>query len=331
MKTYLPYSLILAAAASGMAFGAETAYTTPVGYVSLGNAGSVPATTDMPIAIPLERAAAFAGTVASISGSTVTITGTPGFTLTQFTAIPHVLKIGSGAKSGLTALVSGTPTSNTVTVLFQNTDSLASVVAGDKVSIRPAWTVKSFVTATTLPNFCEFGVWEGSTGVDLAPDKVYYNFAGNWFDQADDSDANNIVIYPNEGFRLRNTSATAVAGLVVSGEVPVANSRVFVNGEAAQQDNQISYFSPVDELLGNANLGAGNFDQLLAFDVTATGFDNAPAFTYYYFGGTWFNAADDSPVSATVSVKPGVRYIYRAEPGRADTLLSDQPTYVPSL
>ena len=37
MKTYLPYSLILAAAASGMAFGAETAYTTPVGYETFAN------------------------------------------------------------------------------------------------------------------------------------------------------------------------------------------------------------------------------------------------------------------------------------------------------
>lgn len=35
MKTYIPYSLLLAAAATGMAFGANTAYTTPVGYETL--------------------------------------------------------------------------------------------------------------------------------------------------------------------------------------------------------------------------------------------------------------------------------------------------------
>src|SRR5688572_17647825 len=34
MKTFIPYSLLAALAASGLALGAETAYTTPVGYVS---------------------------------------------------------------------------------------------------------------------------------------------------------------------------------------------------------------------------------------------------------------------------------------------------------
>lgn len=329
MKPYT-YSLLAAALACGMAQGAATAYTTPVGYVSLGNSGAIPATTDMTLAIPLDRSAAYAGTTSSVSGSTLTLAGTPGFTVNQYTATPHVLKIESGTASGLVALISAN-TADTVTVLFQNSDSFAGVVATDKVSIRPAWTVKSLFAGNTLPNFCELGVWEGSVGTDLAPDKVYYNFNGDWFDQSDDSDANNIVVYPNEGFRLRNTSAVAISNLVISGEVPTANSRVFVNGDAVQNDTRISYFSPVEEIIGVANMGAGNFDQLLAFDVTASGLDNAPAFTYYYFGGSWFDAADDSDVTNTLKLQPGQAYIYRSEAGRADTLLSDQPTYVPTL
>ncbi len=325
----LSYALLAAAAACGLA-SAETAYTTPVGYVTLGNNGSIPATTDMTVAIPLDRSAVYAGTTASTSGSTLTISGTPAFTVGQFTAAPHYLKIESGAASGLIALITAN-TADTVTVAFQNTDSFAGIVAADKISIRPAWTVQSLFAGNTIPDFCEFGVWEGSVGTDLAPDKVYYNFAGDWFDQADDSDANNVVIYPNEGFRLRNTSGTAIAGLAVSGEVPLAKSRVFINGNATQNDTRISYFSPVDEVIGVANIGAGDFDQLLAFDVTASGLDNAPLFTYYYFAGSWYDASDDSDVTGTVSIKPGLGYIYRSEAGRADTVLSDQQTYVPTL
>lgn len=329
MKPIIPFALLGALLAVG---AADAAATDPVGYVSLGNAGTVPGLTDMSVAIPLDRPVEFAGTVLSVSGSDLNFSGTPGFTAGAFTAtVPYIVKIESGAKAGLVALVTANDV-DTTTVSFQNTDTFAGVLAGDQVSVRKAWTVSSFFAGNTVPDFCEFGVWEGiASGIDLAPDKVYYNFGGNWFDQSDDSDANNVVIYPNEGFRLRNTSATAITNLVVSGEVPTTNSRVFVNGDAGQQDSQISYFTPTSEIIGNANIGAGNFDQLLVFDVTQTGFDNAPAFTYYYFGGSWFDASDDSDVTATLQLQGGQRYIYRAEAGRADTLLSDQPGYVPGL
>ena len=70
MKTHITYSLLAAAAACGMAFGAETAYTTPVGYVSLavGSAGgnAVPANSDVAVSIPLDRTVEFSGTVASV-------------------------------------------------------------------------------------------------------------------------------------------------------------------------------------------------------------------------------------------------------------------------
>jgi uncharacterized protein (TIGR02597 family) len=335
MKPYIPYSLILAAASCGMAFGAATAYTTPVGYVSLGNAGAVPANTDMPVAIPLERPSEWAGTVASVSGNDIILTGTTGFTDGQWVnaTTPYVAKIGNGAQSGLIAMITANATVagvSTLTVSLQNAaDTLTGIVAGNSISIRKAWTVKSFFAGNTLPDYCEFGLWEGASGIDLAPNPVYYNYAGNWYD-SNDADANNIVIYPNEGFRLRNTTATPISGLVVSGEVPTASSRVFVKGNTTQQDSRISYFSPVPEKLGDANIGAGDYDQILMFDVTQSGLDNAASLVYYYYAGIWYDSGDN-PVSNTVSVQPGQAFIYRAEAGRADTVLSDLPSYVPGL
>lgn len=327
MKPIIPTALLGALLA--VAHGAAT---DPVGYVSLGNNGAVPALTDMAIAIPLDRPAEFAGTVGSINGATITLSGTPGLTPGQFAgATPYIAKVESGTKAGMVALITAN-TATDITLAFQFTDSLTGVVATDQISIRKAWTVQSFFAGNTIPNFSEFGVWEGATGTDLAPDKVYYNFNGAWFDQSDDSPADNVVIYPNEGFRLRNTSNTAIANLIVSGEVPTAPSRIFINGSAGtQQDTQISYFSPVGETIGSANIGAGNFDQLLAYNLTQSGFDNAPAFTYYFFDNKWYDASDDSEVTNTLKVEGGRRYIYRAEANRADTVLSDQQSYVPGL
>ena len=332
MKTHLSYSLILAAAASGMAFGAETAYTTPVGYVSLGNAGSVPAKTDMTLAIPLDRASEWMGTVASVSGNVITLTGVPGFAVNQWvnSTTPYMVKIGSGTKSGQFCLITASA-AGTVTVTLQNTDTLIGVVSGDAISIRKAWTIGSLFAGNTLPNNIEFSLFNGAVGTDNAPDKIYYYFAGVWYDAADDSVATGIVIYPNEGFRLRNTTNSAISNLVVSGEVPRSNSRIFVKGAVGVQDTRFSFFSAVDEPIATSGLGVADNDQLLSYSVTATGTDNAPSAIYYKFGASWYDASDDSNVTSTLKLKAGVGYVYRAAAGTATTTSSNTPDYVPSL
>ncbi len=332
MKTHLSYSLILAAAASGIAFGAETAYTSPVGYVSLGNAGSVPANTDMSLAIPLERASEWTGTVASVSGNVITLTGTPGFAVNQWvnSVTPYVVKMGSGTKNGQISLVT-VSSANTVTVALQDTDTLSGIVSGDSVSIRKAWTIGSFFSGNTLPNNIEVSLFNGAAGTDNAPDKIYYYFAGVWYDASDDSVATSVVLYPNEGFRLRNTTNAAITNLVVSGEVPRNNSRIFIAGAAGVQDTRISFFSAVDEPIASSGLGVSDNDQLLSYSVTATGTDNAPSAIYYKFGPSWYDASDDSDVTSTLKLKAGVGYVYRAAAGTATTTSSNTPDYVPSL
>ena len=335
MKTYLSYSLILAAAASGMASGAETAYTAPVGYVGLGNTAgiAIPAKTDMSVAIPLDQPSLWAGTVASVSGNVITLTGTTGFTLNQWVsaATPYVAKITSGAKSGQMALITAS-NATTLTVAFQNTDSLASIVSGDRVTISLAWTIKNFFAGNTLPDNIEFSLWEGvAFGTDNAPDKVYYYFGGSWYDSSNDVVSDSVVLYPNEGFKLRNTTNTGIAKITVTGQVPVSNSRVFSRGAAGAQDTRISCFSPVDEPIATSGLGAADNDQLLVWSVLQTGTDNAPAAVYYKFGSAWYDSANDADVTATLKLKAGLGYVYRAAAGTASSTSSNLPDYVPSL
>ncbi|MEO5915289.1 MAG: TIGR02597 family protein [Luteolibacter sp.] len=332
MKTYIPYSLLLAAASCGLAHGAATAYTTPVGYVSLGNNGGVPAHTDMTLAIPLERSSEWAGTVASVSGNVITLTGTPGFTTNQWAnaTTPFVAKLGSGTKSGQISLITANA-AGTLTVAFQNTDTLTGVVAGDTISIRKAWTIGNFFAGNTLPDNIEFSLFDITAGTDNAPTSVYYYFAGTWYDASDDSVATSVVLYPNEGFRLRNTTNGAISNLVVSGEVPTANSRIFIKGAAGSQDTRFSFFSSVDEPIATSGLGVADNDLLLSYSLTATGIDNAPGAVYYKFGPSWYDASDDSDVTATLKLKAGVGYVYRAAAATPTTTSSNTPDYVPSL
>lgn len=336
MKTYIPYSLLAAFAACGMAYSAETAYTTPVGYVSLGNTApasdAVPASTDMPLSIPLDRTAEFKGLVDSVSGNQVTLQGTPNLTANQFAnGTPYIVKIESGASSGLTAIVTANGVSD-ITVEFQPGDDFVGVVGGDEISVRKAWTISSLFEGATLPDNTEFYAFSGSSeGVNLAPDLLYIYSGGQWFDQGSGEPANNVVVYQGESFVLRNGTATAIASLVVSGEVPTSNSRVRVLGSAGGQDTRIAYVGAVGEPIGSSGLGFNDNDELLVFGVEATGLDNSASTLLIYSGGQWFDQGSGEQVSASFLLEAGQGYVYRTPAGASDSVGSDQPNYVPSL
>jgi len=145
MKKIICFITATALAASGSAFG--QAYTAPSGYVSLGNTAAgvnnVEANTDVVVSIPMLRSAAYVGSVGSVTATTVTVKGTPSFATNTWTSSPHVLVIGSGSESGLIAPILSN-TANTLTInsgIFSTT----GILADDKLSIRPAWTIGTFM------------------------------------------------------------------------------------------------------------------------------------------------------------------------------------------
>ena len=344
MKTYIPYSLLLAAAASGLAIGAETAYTTPVGYVSVGNTTgpAVPANTDFYVSIPgLDRPAEFAGLVASVSGSAIDIQGTPN--LAALTGgIPYVAKITSGAKSGLLALITAND-SNTVTLAPQPGESLSGIVSGDKIQVQKAWTPKSLFSGNLIPAGTQILAFSGaSTGTNLANDITYEFSAGAWLDLGTFGSADDAVLYPNEGFILRTLSS--VSTFVVSGSVPLSNSRTIIsNPVTSGQDNILSFNSPVEETIGSSGLGVNTGDQVLVFDdlttngvVVAPGLNKASVVVLEYTAGmpgSWLDLGTFANATNTFFLKPGQSFVYRTAVGApvGDTAWSDQPNYVPSL
>lgn len=335
MKPIIPSTLLAALLAVG---AAHAAATDPVGYVSLGDTTvgqpAIKAHTDVAVAIPLDKPAAFAGTVASVAGNVITISGTPA--LGSFTSAAHMAKLESGTKSGLNGLITAN-TANTVTIAVPAGDSLTGVVAGDAISIRPAWTVLA-TFGSTLPVGTQILAFSGNTpGINLAADIAYEWDGSNWLDSFTFDVADTAVLYTGESFIVRNPSNTPIASLVVSGEVPTSKSRIVVSNLApgTGQDNRLSYVSPVNEIIGQSGLTAISSvgDQILVFNNNSAGLNKAASFIAEWDGSVWFDAFTFDDITNTFALVGGQGYVLRrasTAPG-GDTIWADQPEYVGSL
>lgn len=341
MKTYLSYSFILAAAASSLATG-QTAYTTPVGYVSLGDntAGqpAIKAGTDSAISIPLNRATEFAGEVASVTATTITVSGSPAWaTAPQQWApnadTPYLISICSGTENGFVGLITSN-TANTLTIQSVTMGSLTNVAATDKVKIYKAWTlITLFPSGTFTPGVRLFGFSGITAGINLAPDLNYLWNGTNWTKSGVIS--NKIILYSGESFFVRTLATAAVQSLTISGEVPTSNSRTIIDKITAgvAQDTRLAYISPVDEPIGSSGLSSKLTpgDRLFGFNSATAGINKAPSDNVLWNGTNW--TLSGAIVNTTYTLKSGKGYFVRrlasAPVGSADW--KDQPSYIPSL
>jgi uncharacterized protein (TIGR02597 family) len=338
MKTHIPYSLILAAAVSGMASGAETAYTTPVGYVSLGDTTvgqpALKANTDSYITLPLYRASEYTGTVGGVAGNVVTLSGTPGFTVNQYVSstTPYEILVEGGPSSGLIGIISAN-TINSVTVTLQPGESLASVVAANKITIRKAWTLQSIFAGNTIPVGAQVNLYGNLSGVNTPADAIYEFDGTDWFNTDSFDSANNVVVYSGEGIRLRSPATAPIAKLVISGEVGMAQARILLDKLVAPkaQDNLIGYVSPVDQKLNATGLGTTTGDQIIAWNNATAGINKAPTTILEFDGVDWFDTDSFETVTATYSLKAGQGYKYRRTQASpvGTVAITSTPSYVP--
>lgn len=334
----LSYAFLAAAAACGLASAAETAYTTPVGYVNVGDTTigepACKANTDVFLSIPLLKAADYAGTVASISGDTITLSGTPGFTGGQFASPtdPYYAVIGSGAKSGLVAVVSANGVGD-VTVMLQPGDSLSGVVAGDAITIRKAWTVRSLM-GTSLPSGVSLFTLPSSGPLNPAAELIFDWDGTNWVDNViTGAPADDTILFPGETLILRNSTATPIATITVTGEVNTAKSSIPMDASSGAADYAVSYFSAGTEELGSSGLSAvaNPGDSLLGFDNNASGFNKAASAILDFDGTDWVdNVITGSPYNE-FPVGAGQGFIFRRGSAHAAATWSDEATYIPSL
>ena len=333
----LSFALLAAAAACGLA-SAETAYTTPVGYVQLGDTTpgqpSVKGQSDVLLTVPLDRPTAFAGLIQSVTnGNEINLQGTPGFTGGQWTGVPHVVKVTSGAKDGFYALVSSHD-ADTLVVTLPPGQNLTSVAAGDEVSVLPAWTAKTLFSGSSLPADTELYQYSGaSPGINIASDFLYVWDGTDWIDGVS-GDPVDPVIYPGELFVIRNVGAAPIPSITVTGQVPSSSfTNVVTNFGAGQQDLPFGVFASADQTIAEAGLTAiaQPDDELNLYDNGSTGFNKAASTVFVFDGTDWLDAVSGDPVPPTFKLKTGDGFIYRRAAGSPTVNWTATPSYIPSL
>jgi uncharacterized protein (TIGR02597 family) len=282
MKTYLSYSFILAAAACSLATG-QTAYTTPVGYVSQ---TCLPAS-DTRVGLPLRQPtlAAAALTANPTIGATDAVLTVTGASFGAF-AGTHYVKMTSGTKLGsIYAITANTATTITID---RNGDTFSSV-NGDQFAISKYWTLAELfppasstnspaTTGTAIVTSLNATAGQRRTqvllpdsttlGINLAPSGLYYILAANgttvlanqWRKQGGIVDEGSTQIWPDDSFIIRNpASVTSATTFSLSGEVDMKAVTIQLNtrngGATAKQDNTVGLTRPVDVSLNNLNLG----------------------------------------------------------------------------
>lgn len=305
MKSYIPYSLLAAAAACGLAYG-ETAYTTPVGYYQFEGKGGgnlfVPG---------IVNPSVFAGQLTAATTTTLTVAA-DALTADAFNAGPvyatHFVEITSGPNAGVVADI----VSNTASVITL-ADTLGFTLVGDEtVTIRPHVTLKSSLAAAegSLNPFSDVATFYGTDG-----SVTTYTYGADpsgtgWSSNFVDADGDVRPIPPGTGFVL---GLVADVSLTVSGEVKASPTGVFMAA------GFVNIVGPVNPLVGtSASLNTTGLSNLAAFSDSITVYQPGPlttelSTTYTPLGDGTLSSDFSTPTTDTISNTTGAVVIPSAD------------------
>ncbi len=324
-------------------FAQAQVYSDVVGYVKLGSdtGDSVPANTEVTVSIPFvnEKKGVYTvdswtfDTSVANTGGTIVVneTLTAGAFDIPTTGAPYMVEVSSGTDEGIFLEISSNDTT-TINLSGYGTEFLASLAAGDTITIRKAWTLQT-AFGSDLPDNTFISTFD-NTGVDASAEVKYITYGGDWYHSTSGDLSNDLVVYPGEGFIYRNNTANAISDWTISGNVTTTNSRVRLMKDSSDaQETTFSYFNPVDETLGDSGLSAiaSNTDYILFFDNSATGVDKSATKQYIFYNGDWYDSTTGS-LANSVEMKGGQSYVYRrVDTGTSDTFVVDEQDYQPNL
>ena len=259
---------------------AQSVVTDPVGFTTT----SCLSNSDTLVSIPFTRPQAFVGSVASIAGSTLTVTGSPGWTTNQFVYAQgsqpnhYYLLVGPAAttnpKEGHTYPI----TANAASAFTVDTtnDDLTGIPTNAQVIIIPYWTLATVFpasdsgvsfTATTftrtiqteilIPNYNATGinpsaaaVYFFSNNVNGSTNNIGWRIVGdNFTDHGDD------VLIPDGYMTIRNLNNAPTLPLTAVGGVLTKNLAVpELTNAASARDNSVSMVRPVNVALNSTGL-----------------------------------------------------------------------------
>jgi uncharacterized protein (TIGR02597 family) len=313
-----------------------SATTNPVGAVSLGayttNTPSsyvgLQGSSDTFVSLPVTRPPVFVGTTsAAPTGSTIPISGAPGWTTNQFvyasgsqTNTYYVL-IGSNSttpnpKEGCLYAVTGNDASDLTINL--GGDTITSIPAGTAVTVIPFWTLGTVFPASNAnvsftPSPASFSLETSvlllntaSAGINHSTGPLYYyisnggNVGWRLFSDSATADHSNDPLPPNTYFLVRNAPGTPTLPLVLTGSVLMGKVAAPLMTQAStQQDNNVVMVRPVPVTLANSGLNPtdGSFlastssfqlaDTLLFYNNAASGYNKSSSGFYFYYNSGW--------------------------------------------
>jgi uncharacterized protein (TIGR02597 family) len=295
----LPASLGLALVASLSV--AQTVVTDPVGFTTT----SCLSNSDTLVSLPFTRPPAFNGTIVSVAGGTVTVSGSPSWTTNQFVYAQgsqpnhYYALIGPASvanpKEGHTFTITAN-TSSTLTVDTTN-DTLTGIPANAQIVIIPYWTPAAvfpasnagisftpttsppaYATLLRVPNY-------SATGINLPYSSEYYFYGGSWQRISPAGVGDDDPLLPDGYFVVRNANGALTLPLTNLGGVLLKKISVQLATAASPgQDNPLGIVRPLNVALNATGLSSamGADDQLLLYDNTQTAFDKTPSATYFY-------------------------------------------------
>jgi uncharacterized protein (TIGR02597 family) len=306
-----PATKLLAVFALPLCALAQSVSTDPVGFVTIPTLSN----SDTIFSTPLARPEVFRGLVGAVSSSTVTASGTPGWTVGAFVyaagtqSNTYYLRFRTGAKAGCFYTI----TANTAAGLTLDLagDLLTGAAAGDEFAIVPYWTLGTVFPAGAAGTAFEASLSalaqktqiltfpQNQTGINLGANAIFYFANGAWRKSGATATLsfNDTLLVPDTFVAVRNKNFTGSVN-VMGGVMTGAQTAPVNSYPAAKQDNLLAAPYPVAVSLRNSRLiESGAFrvsasalaqtDQLLVFDNTAAGINKGASAIYYYFNNAW--------------------------------------------
>ena len=277
--------------------------TNPVGYLQETLTPSTTGTTRAfsTVSFPLHQTPVFVGLVASVSGNSITLSGSIPSGLTASPYMVHVESSSNSIATGQTFLITAAGT-NSVTVSSPTVPVQSILTTNDQVAIRGAETLGSVLGSTNSTVLLQGGASAGSSDIvyvwnGTGYNSYYYYTSYGWVQDGDATYAiqNNLVIYPDEGVivaRLSTNSLPATYAMSM-GTVPSnaqtalinAPGYTFVSNPLPVSVSLSQYgFTNSPSWLEGASAGSSD----LVYLWTGTGWQDY----YYYSGYGWVQDGD---------------------------------------
>jgi uncharacterized protein (TIGR02597 family) len=265
--------------------------------------------------------------VSAVTGSTITVQGSPAWTANQFLYATgtqpktYFVRFTSGARAGAYFTVLGN-TASALTIDL-NGDSLTTVIAGDRFQITPYWTIASIFPATDVGVSFEattnllsrktevFFLNQNLVGINPSATATFFYYNNAWRKAGSDiaiSFNDSALILPDSYFIVRNK--TVPGTLTFVGTVLTSTVELGLNSnQASKQDNLVAISRPVDVSLANSGLiASGAFvpttnllsrkDELYVYESTASGMNRTPSATYFYYNNGWRKVGTDISIDS---------------------------------